>query len=369
MNEIPLVDLRPQYDLVSSDINKALADLFLSGDFILGSAVSDFESAFAKAAGSQYCVGVANGTDALELILRGLGIGAGDEVILPANTFVATALAVVRAGATPVLVDCSPQDLLIDLEHTARAITDRTKAVIAVHLYGQMAPIDELVALCDLNGIHLVEDACQAHGATQGGKHPGAQAAAAAYSFYPGKNLGGFGDGGAVATNSDDLARRIRALRNYGSEEKYVHDSLGFNSRLDSVQAVVLLSKLVHLPAWNEDRAAIAAQYTRELADVKVTLPSTAPGNVNVWHLYVARVSERQHVFTQLRDRGIGVGIHYPRPIHLQPAFNFLGKGKGSFPAAEAAANEVLSLPLYPGMPREHVTRVTQAVFDACGRK
>lgn len=365
-NDIPLVDLRVQHALLRGEISNELARLMERGAFILGDAVSGFEASFASFCGASYCVGVANGTDALELALRALGVGPGDEVLVPANTFVATALAVGRAGATPAFVDCDEQYHLIDLDDAERRITEHTKAIIPVHLYGQMAPMDAVANLATRHGLAVVEDAAQAHGATQKHAPPGASSSAATYSFYPSKNLGAYGDAGAVATNDDAMAATIRALRNYGSDCKYDHPVAGFNSRLDALQAAVLSVKLGHLDAWNEARREAARRYDELLGDTAgIEIPETMPGNTHVWHLYVVRVGRRDEVLAALSQQGIGAGIHYPKPLHLQGAFESHGCAEGDFPVAEAAAAEILSLPLYPQITRKQQVRVADALKDA----
>jgi dTDP-4-amino-4,6-dideoxygalactose transaminase len=365
---VPLVDLRVQHREIADEIARGFADVLESGAFILGEPVRVFEEAFARFCGVRHCVGVANGTDALELALRALGVGAGAEVVLPANTFVATAAAVVRAGATPVLVDCDPTTHLIDVAQVAHRLGPRTRAVIPVHLYGQVAPMEELASLAARAGVVLVEDAAQAQGATRHGRAAGAFGAAAGTSFYPGKNLGAYGDGGAVLTDADELARKVRALRNYGSEVKYHHPELGFNSRLDTLQAVVLSAKLARLAAWNAARREAARAYDALLARVPgVTRPVTLAGNEHVWHLYVVRVPGRDRVLERLHAAGVGAGVHYPVPIHLQPAFAGLGHRRGEFPATEAAAAEVLSLPIFPGITRAQQEHVAGALVAALG--
>ena len=364
MAGIPLVDLRAQHRQVADDVARGFARVLDSGCFILGPEVEAFEASFARFSDVRHCVGVANGTDALEIALRAAGIGQGDEVIVPVNSFIATALAVARAGAVPVLVDCDPDHLLIDVAQARRKIGPRTRAVVPVHLYGQMAPMEELALL----GLVLVEDAAQAQGATRRGRGPAAVAVAAATSFYPGKNLGAYGDAGALLTNDEAVARRARALRNYGSEAKYVHPETGFNSRLDPLQAVVLSAKLAHLARWNAERRDAARRYDALLAGVPgVVLPATLPGNEAVWHLYVVQVPRRDDVLAKLRAAGIEAGVHYPTPIHLQGAFRALGHRPGDFPVAEAAAARVLSLPIYPGITPAQQERVADALRTAIG--
>lgn len=346
---IPLVDLKAQHRQIADELQERFARLFENTAFILGEEVASFEHEFARFCGVRHCVGVANGTDALEMMLRAVDVGNGDEVIVPANSFIATAAAVVRAGGVPRFVDSDPHMHLIDVQAVARQINRRTKAIISVHLYGQMAPVEELQAIADKAGVLLLEDAAQAQGARRHKQGIASIGLAAATSFYPSKNLGGYGDGGAVLTNSDDVAAAIRALRNYGSETKYDHPSVGYNSRLDAIQAVVLSAKLKHLANWNEARRQAARRYDELFSNVDaVTLPVTLPGNEHVWHLYVVRVPRRDTVLRKLNEAGIGAAMHYPLPIHLQRAFKHLRYQRGDLPVSEAASKEVLSLPLFP---------------------
>jgi dTDP-4-amino-4,6-dideoxygalactose transaminase len=355
------VDLAAQHAEVADQIAAGFARVVETGAFIGGPDVAAFEREFADAHAVDHCVGVANGTDALELALRAAGIGSGDEVILPANTFIATAEAVVRAGARPVLVDSDPEFYLIDVAAASAAIGTRTAALMPVHLYGQLAPMEALCDLAATAGLALIEDAAQAQGATRGSRHPGSFGLSAGTSFYPGKNLGAYGDAGAVLTNDASTARRVRLLANHGSEVKYEHPELGFNSRLDTLQAVVLRAKLARLATWNALRREAAHRYHELLADVDgVGRPSVLAGNEHVWHLYVVRVSagKRDPLVRALNAQGIGAGIHYPLPVHLQGAFSGLGYRRGDFPVAEAASAEILSLPLYPRIApgqQEHV--------------
>jgi dTDP-4-amino-4,6-dideoxygalactose transaminase len=348
VSKIPLVDLQAQFMDVQIEVKAAIARVVENARFILGEDVAAFEDAFAHFSGVRHCVGVANGTDAIELMLRACRIGPGDEVILPTNTFVATALAVVRAGATPVLVDNDPLYYLIDPRQVEAAITRQTRAILAVHLFGQLAPMEVLSDLAKTRGLILLEDAAQAQGALRDGKPPGYWGAAAATSFYPGKNLGAFGDAGAVFTDSGSLAGRVRCLRNYGSEVKYHHPEMGFNSRLDTIQAAVLKAKLPYLAQWNARRREAAQRYDALLDGVRdVVLPRTLVGNEHIWHVYVIRVPNRDSVLRALNSAGIGAGIHYPVPVHLQGAFKHLGHANGDFPVAERAAAEMISLPMF----------------------
>jgi dTDP-4-amino-4,6-dideoxygalactose transaminase len=368
MSQIPLVDLKAQHQEVAEEVQRGFAQVLEKTAFILGPAVAEFEAAFARFTGVAHCVGVANGTDALELMIRAAGIQAGDEVILPANTFIATALAVARAGGTPVLVDVDPRYHLIDVDDVARKITPRTKALLPVHLYGQIAPMEPLAALAKERNLLLLEDAAQAQGARRNGVGAGGFGLAAGTSFYPGKNLGAYGDAGAVLTNAGTINTKVRALRNYGGEVKYHHPETGFNSRLDTFQAVVLNAKLGRLAAWNEARRLAARRYDELLRNLPgVTLPETLPGNEHVWHLYVIRVPRRDETLKKLNAAGIGAGIHYPIPIHLQGAFRHLGQGPGAFPVAEKAAGEILSLPLYPQITPQQQERVADELRKAIG--
>lgn len=360
---IPLVDLKAQLRTVESDVREGWDRVLSNTAFILGKEVADFEQEFAKFCQLPHAVGVGNGTDAIELAVRALGLGQDDEVILPANTFIATALGVRRAGAKPVLVDCDPVFHLIDPDATAAAVTPKTRALMPVHLYGQAAPMTPLMNIAKEHDLLVLEDAAQAHGATQDGTPVGGWGAAAGFSFYPGKNLGAFGDAGAVATQHEHVATKIRALRNYGSEVKYHHPEPGFNSRLDAVQAVVLRAKLKHLASWNDQRRERAERYRALLADVDgVVLPETAAKNRHVWHLFVVRVPDRDKTLAALNAQGIGAGIHYPIPIHLQGAFTDLGKKEGSFPVAEKASKEILSLPLFPELSDAQQDRVVEVL-------
>jgi len=365
---IPLVDLKAQHAEVAADVQEAFAGVLGATNFILGKPVAEFETAFASFSKVAHCIGVANGTDALEIALRALDIGQGHEVILPANTFVATALAVVRAGATPVLVDCDPQHHLIDPGRVEAAITPRTRALMPVHLYGQCAPMRDLMDIAERRGLMIIEDAAQAQGAEHNGSPVGSFGAISGTSFYPGKNLGAYGDAGALLTNSASLANRARALRNYGSEVKYFHPEIGFNSRLDTLQAVVLSAKLKRLGAWNEQRRTAANRYSDLLREHQADVfaaPSEAPGNIHVWHLYVVRVPRRDSVLERMNADGVGAGVHYPVPIHLQGAFHSLGHGVGAFPVTEKAAAEILSLPIYPQITEEQQGRVVEVLLRA----
>lgn len=367
---IPLLDLTLQHAEVASEIALAFERVLASQRFVGGPEVEDFERAYAEHVGVAECVGVGNGTDALELALRAVGVGPGHEVLVPANSFIATALAVLRAGAQPVIVDCDATTFGLDLEQTAARLGPRTRAVVPVHLFGQQTPLEALAALLASSGVQLVEDAAQVHGARRCGQPVAARGGAAATSFHPSKNLGAYGDAGAVLTNDPAIARRVRALRNYGGETRYEHLEVGFNSRLDALQAVVLRAKLAHLARWNAARAEAAAYYDALFADdPRITRPAALPGNEHVWHLYVVRVPARDQVLAQLVEAGIEAAVHYPTPLHLTGALASLGHRPGDFPVAERLAGEVLSLPVFSGITREQQERVARVLGEALDRE
>jgi dTDP-4-amino-4,6-dideoxygalactose transaminase len=369
---VPFVDLAAQHREIAGEVLGEVQRILEDGAFIGGPAVAAFEAEYSAFLGVRHCVGVANGTDALELALRAVGVRAGGEVILPANTFVATAEAVMRAGARPVLVDVDPVHLLIDPEAVEGAMRPRTQAIVPVHLFGQTAAVERLVPVALERGVTIVEDAAQAQGARRFGRAAGTLGDAAATSFYPGKNLGAAGDAGAVTTNDGIIADEVRLLAAHGSRTKYVHERVGVNSRLDALQAVVLRAKLRRLEAWNARRREAAELYGRLLSGVPgLGVPQSLPGNEDVWHLYVVRVlgeGRREQVQDALADAGIATGVHYPTPVHLTPAFRFLGYGAGTFPVAEAAAECILSLPIFPHITRDQVGVVSEAVVEAAQR-
>ena len=364
--KIPLVDLAAQHAEVADEVAAGLADVFATTAFIGGEAVNQFERAYAEFLGVAHCEGVADGTDGLELALRAVGVQPGGEVIMPANTFIATAEAASRIGAVPVLVDVDPDYLLIDPSKVAAAMTRRTQAIVRVDLFGQTAFVEQLRTFAIQAGVPIVEDAAQAQGARRHDRSAGSLSLAAATSFYPGKNLGAAGDAGAVTTDDSEVARRVRLLGSHGSPTKYVHQIVGVNSRLDTVQAVVLRAKLARLVKWDELRREAAARYAELLADLPgVRVPVSAACNEDVWHLYVVRTSERDRVLGRLNEAGVGAGIHYPQPIHLTPAYAHLGLSAGTFPVAERAASEVLSLPLYPHLTFEQQEYVAAVLHSA----
>jgi dTDP-4-amino-4,6-dideoxygalactose transaminase len=360
--KVPFVDLKVQLDQLEDELIPAMMKVIQEGSFILGSEVSLFEQAFAEYCGTEYAIGVDSGTAALKLILQAYDIGPGDEVVTAANTFIATALAASHVGARPVLVDIDPDTYNMDVNALEDAITPRTKVVIPVHLYGQPADMDAIRAVTDRHGLILVEDACQAHGARYKGQRAGSLGDAAAFSFYPAKNLGAFGDGGMITTNDADIAEKIKKLRNMGQAVKYHHELLGDNHRLDSVHAAVLRVKLAHLDEWNMARARSAALYNEVLADLEVVAPSTAAQVEHVWHLYVVRSANRDELCYHLSEHNISTGIHYPIPIHLQPAYSSLGYQMGAFPVTEQYANEIVSLPMYAGLTEEAINYVADEI-------
>lgn len=361
--QVPLVDLDRQTEEIRADVEAGWSGVLERSAFILGSQVADFEASFARFCEARFCIGVANGTDAIELALRAAGVGRGNEVLIPANTFIATALAVLRAGAEALLVDCDPATYLMDQGEAVARLNRKSRAVVPVHLFGQIAPGDDLITVPDLV---MIEDAAQAQGARRHGRAIGSFGIAAATSFYPGKNLGAFGDAGAIVTNDPELAKKVSALRNWGSTEKYHHPEVGFNSRLDTLQAVVLSAKLARLTQWNEERVKAASLYD-QMIDDRAKPPITLPGNDHVFHLYVIEVDDRDTVMAKMQQAGIGVGVHYPVPIHLQGALGHLGHKVGDFPNTERAAQRMLSLPLFPGITESEQEQVVEALFAAIG--
>jgi dTDP-4-amino-4,6-dideoxygalactose transaminase len=365
---IRLVDLAAQHEAVADEVAEGWRQVVDRTAFIGGAQVRVFEQEYASFIGTRHCVGMGNGTDAIEITLRALGVGPGDECILPANTFIATAEAVCRIGAVPILADCADDGTyLLDSSAVEAAISPRTRAIIPVHLYGQAAAVEQLMPIAERAGAWVVEDAAQAHGARRNGNCAGALGHAAATSFYPGKNLGAYGDAGAALTSSGEAAERIRLIANHGSPRKYEHTVLGFNTRMDTLQAVVLLAKLRHLPKWNAARRVAAQRYEMLLSGVDgVILPSVLEGNEHVWHLYVVRVSHRDRVLEKLHAAGIEAGIHYPTPIHHTPALaDLIGNPKESFPVTEQIADELLTLPLYPEITPSQQERVVSTLADA----
>jgi dTDP-4-amino-4,6-dideoxygalactose transaminase len=359
---VPFLDVKAAYEELRPEIDAAYRRVMESGWYILGEEVEAFESEFAAYCGVKHCVGVANGLDALHLILRAAGIGDGDEIIVPSNTYIATWLAVTYAGARPVPVEPDPRTYNLDPERIEAAITPRTRAILAVHLYGQPAEMTAINEIGRRHGLLVFEDAAQAHGG-----RAGALGDAAGWSFYPGKNLGAFGDAGAVTTNDAALADRVRLLRNYGSRVKYRNEIAGFNSRLDPLQAAFLRVKLPRLDEWNARRRRVAARYLRELAGADgLVLPAVAAGVEPAWHLFVVRHARRDALQQSLAERSIGTLIHYPIPPHRSDAYRALGFSAGAFPIAEAIAESALSLPIGPHLDDHQVDAIIEAVLSFC---
>jgi len=359
--KVPFVDLGIQYERIRTEVHLAWDEILSDTSFVLGPAVSAFETEFARYSGVDHCVAVGNGGDALELCLRALDVGFGDEVIIPANTFAATAMAVLQVGAIPVVVDVDEQSHLIDPWCIEEAITARTKAIVPVHLFGQLAPMARVLDVASRFGLWVIEDAAQCQGATQDGKHAGQFGDMAATSFYPGKNLGAFGDGGAVLTRHVALADRVRRLRNYGGVAKYEHVELGRNSRLDSIQAAVLRVKLRYLDAWNLERQRLAHAYLSALQSTGLKVPQVVPGNTHVWHLFVIALEERDLTLQHLKEMQIGAGIHYPEPVSVIPGV----KATNKTDKASRLARKILSLPLFPGMTDSQQDYVLEHLDDA----
>lgn len=366
---VPFLDLRPSHEPLKAAIVDEIAAVIDSGAFTNGRQVGAFEEAFAAYCGVRNCVGLASGLDALRLGLITAGLQPGDEVIVPANTFVATAEAVTQAGGKPVLVDVSEDDYNIDARLIEDVLTPATRAVLPVHLYGQMADLAPLRELAAAKGLTIVEDACQAHGASRDGLGAGSVGTCSAFSFYPGKNLGAFGDAGALTTDDDEIASHVRALREHGQSQKYHHDFEGYTARLDTIQAVVLLHKLPLLEGWNAERDRVAQTYLDELEGVgDLVLPKVAPESRPSWHLFVVRTRDPQALAAYLGERGVGTGRHYPQPVHLAPAYAWLGYEPGDFRVTEKVAAEVLSLPIFPGMTDEQAAHVVGAVSAYFGQ-
>jgi len=365
---VPFVDLLPSHEGIRDRLIDEIGELVDCGAFTNGPHVAEFERAFARYCGVGTCVGVASGLDALRLGLHALGLEPGGEVIVPADTFAATFEAVLQAGGTPVPVDASERDYNVDVDAARAAIGPRTRGILPVHLYGQLTDMRAVAELARERGLWILEDACQAHGARRDGIGAGQAGDAAAFSFYPAKNLGAFGDAGALVTGDDVLAERVRALREHGQTAKYHHELVGYTSRLDTLQALVLLRKLPLLDAWNEARRAAARAYGESLAGIgDLALPPVPDGSEPVWHLYVVRTAAPERLAEFLRAHGIGTARHYPQPPHLAPAYRSLGYGRGAFPVAEALADECLSLPMFPGIADRQLELVITVVREFFG--
>lgn len=359
---IPFVDLKSQYRSIENEVNAAITDVLENTDFILGRAVGQFEEEFAAYCNTTYAIGVDSGYSALELILRAYDIGPGDEVITAANTFVATVFAISTCGATPVLVDADPVTYNLDPTKLEAAITPKTRAIMPVHLYGQPADMDPIVEIARRHGLQVIEDAAQGHGGRYKEQVVGTLGDAAAFSFYPGKNLGAYGDGGAITTNDSVLADRLRLLRNLGQRAKYHHEIKGFNRRLDTMQAAILRVKLSRLEQWNQERRRAATAYTTALQGLPVVAPLCPTDREAVYHLYVVQTDDREALGKHLNAANIATGLHYPKPIHLQPAYQDLGYEAGDFPVAEALSENILSLPIFPELTNEKIAYITEHI-------
>lgn len=362
MKNINFVDLNRQYKRIKPEIDAAIKRVISSSQFILGSECAEFENEFARFIGVKYALGVGNGLSALEFGMRSLGIGVGDEVLTPTNSFIASSEAISFTGAKPVLVDCYEDTFNINVEQAEKLITKKTKAIMPVHLYGQVADMEKVLRLARKYKLYVIEDACQAHGALYKNKKAGNFGDVAAFSFYPGKNLGAYGDGGMVITSNKMVAEKISMLRNYGQEEKYKHLVLGWNSRLDNLQAAILRVKLKRLDSWNANRLVNAKLYNKFLSNSPVITPKIFPDYKHIFHLYVIRVKKRTELIKYLASKGIATGIHYPLPIHLQPAYKDLGYKPGDFPITEKLADEILSLPMYPELKENEIKYICQQI-------
>lgn len=360
--KVPFVSFLPMERELDRELREAFDRVFSASWYIEGKEDTAFEKAFAEYCGTKHCIGVGNGLDALMLILKALGIGAGNEVIVPSNTYIATALAVTYVGATPVFVEPCLDTFNMDPSRIEAAITDRTRAILPVHLYGRACDMDPILEMAARHGLFVVEDCAQAHGATYKGRKVGTFGVAAGFSFYPGKNLGGLGDAGAVVTNDDQVAEKVRALGNYGSDYKYHHIYKGNNSRLDELQAAFLSVKLPHLDRMNEERRRIASRYLAEIRNTEVELPAVTEGYVPVWHIFGVRCRRRDELEQWLIEHGIGTNKHYPIPMHLQDCYRDLGFARGDFPIAEEISATELSLPMYYGMTDEQITYVIETI-------
>jgi len=368
--QVPFVDISRQHETLEPQIQEAISQVFSKSAFVAGAFAEAFEEAFAQYCGVRHAVGVGSGTDALWLALRALGVGEGAEVITVPNSFIATAEAISLCGAQPVFVDVDPVDQLMDVERLEAAITPRAKAIVPVHLFGQTADMDPIMEVAQRYGLWVVEDSCQAHGALYKGRRAGSIGHAGCFSFYPSKNLGACGEGGAVVTNDPQIATKVRVLRDHGQSRKYTHAVIGWNARLDGLQGAILSVKLPHLEAWNEARRRHAKAYKEGLEELEgegLLLPKERESNRHVYHLYPIRVKERDRIMEGLGARGVSCGIHYPVPIHLQEAYRSLGYAPGSFPVAEQCARELLSLPMFPELREEEVAWVIRQVRSLVG--
>ena len=364
--KVPFVDLGLLHRDIRDELEEVFSRVLSNSSFILGPEVERFEEDFARYCGTKYCVAVNSGTAALHLVLASLGVGPGDEVITVPHTFIATAEAITAVGATPVFVDIDPQSYCMDPMLLEAAITDRTRAIIPVHLYGQSADMDPICAIASRHNLPVIEDACQAHGAKYKSRKIGSLGVAGCFSFYPGKNLGACGEGGAITTDDADIVRKARMWRDHGSRKKYEHEFAGHNMRMDGVQGGILAVKLRYLDHWNNQRRAAAAQYSAALAGTQISAPVEMAYGQHVYHLYVVQADDRDGLRTQLSEAGVDSGLHYPIPLHLQEAYRSLNYNHGDFPVTERVKDRIVSLPIYPGIATEMIEQVTEALMESC---
>jgi dTDP-4-amino-4,6-dideoxygalactose transaminase len=367
--KVNFVDLKAQYQSIKPEIDSAIQDVISNTAFILGKAVADFEEKFAAYCGVKYCLGINSGTSALVMAMKALGIGEGDEVITTTNTFIATAEAISYAGGRPVLVDIEDESYNMDPAKLEKAITKKTKAIIPVHLYGQPANMEPILEIAKKKGIVVIEDACQAHGAEYKGKRTGSLGRVGCFSFYPGKNLGAYGEGGGVTTDDEEIAQKVRMLRDHGSPKKFYHEYVGNNCRLEGIQGAVLAVKLKHLDQWNDSRRKNAGLYREYLKGTDVGLPQEMPYAKHVYHVFCIRVKDRENLINFLKDKGIFTNIHYPIPIHLQKAYSFLGYKKGDFSVTEGCMDQILSLPMFAELTEEEIKYTADRIKEFYGQK
>jgi dTDP-4-amino-4,6-dideoxygalactose transaminase len=366
--KVNFVDLKAQYQTIKPEIDKAIENVISNTAFILGKAVAEFEEQFADYCGAKHCVGINSGTSALIMALKALDVGEGDEVITTTNTFIATAEAISFAGATPVFVDIEDKNYNLDPAKLEKAITGKTKAVIPVHLYGQPADMDPILEIAEKKGVAVIEDSAQAHGARYKGRRAGGLAKTACFSFYPGKNLGAYGEGGAVTTNDENVAQKVRMLRDHGSPKKFYHEFIGNNCRLEGIQGAVLSVKLKHLDKWNDGRRKNADLYRKYLEGTGVGVPEEMPYAKHVYHVFCVRVRDREKLIDFLKGKGIFTNIHYPIPIHLQKAYQFLGYKKGDFPVTEGCMDQILSLPMFAELTEEEIKYTADCIKEFYGK-
>ncbi len=367
--KVPFLDLKIQYKQIENEVLPMITEAMSNGAFIGGEQVSGFETEFAEFCESRYCVGVNSGTDALRFALMAVGVGQGDEVITVPNTFIATTEAISQVGAKPVFVDINTDNCNIDVSKIEEKISEKTKAIIPIHLYGQPADMDPILEMAQKAGLEVIEDACQAHGARYKNRKAGSMGAVGCFSFYPGKNLGAFGEGGAIVTQDENIAKKISVIRDHGQQKKYFHDMEGYNGRLDAIQAGVLRIKLRRLDEWNQSRRKNAAYYTELLSGIpSVTLLKEAEFSSSVYHLYVVLVDDRDGLQKYLGEKGIATGLHYPLPLHLQKAYTHLDYKKGDFPVTEHIADRLLSLPMFPELTREQIEYVADSIKEYMDR-